>query len=688
MERVAIVGGGPSALFTAFLLGQRGGRGLEITLFEATNRLGGKIQTARFDAAPILFEAGVAELYRYHDDPLWLLITRVLGLPVVEMTGDAVVFEGKILTGDADIARHFGGRTARAVRDFRRLAREARPFDTFYGGGWPADNRHPWAKRSMKELLSRVKDRIARRYIEVLVHSDLATEPHITSGLYGIDNYLINEPDYCRLYSIEGGIERLVAALSASLSATVVLGARASGVRKTEQGVYQLEYEQDGQRRSAEFDAIVLALPIYALRQLSFPDRHLRRAVDRHVGRYDDPAHYLRITALFRAPFWRGALRGSYFILDAFGGCCVYDEGTRHAAGDHGVLSWLLGGSDALAMSALSDETLIQRALDSLPPVIARAGLARELLLEGHVHRFVGMVSGRPGGDRLEGSRKRHRPEPEEHAGLFLAGDYLFDATTNGALDSADIAATMSLEHLGVASRALGAEQLDDYCGSGRPYSESFGLAFDARNVLEMFRAVWGASPPFRLLDAGSADGATLAAFGALGIAAWGIENCWYIHAKTPEELRERNVFGDVWSMPFPDGHFDFVYETCLSHVPEERLDAALAELRRVTRRGLLLGSIPFGSMATEAPARMFARYAPLWGVQTVLGPEQWAERLRRRGFRQAGVSPETLLALEAIEARAPRGRPVRPTPELLRHAFWEKAETADPRGPDRSGEP
>lgn len=457
MKRVAIVGGGPSALFSAWLLEQRSGEALDVTLFEARERLGGKMQTARFSAAPVAYEAGVAELYRYGDDPLWRLVTGRLGLPVLELAGDTVVFEGAILQGEADIGRRLGERTAQALRDFHRKVRAARPFPAFYGGGRPADNRHPWAKRTLRDLLSRVRDPVARRYLEVIVHSDVATEPHATSALYGVDNYLLNEPDYCRLYTIAGGIERLVAALAAGLGARIELRARVARVEKTAEGAYRLGVERDGRRAAAEFDAVMMALPVYSLRQIDFEGRLLRRAVERHVGRYDDPAHYLRIAALFREPFWRGAIRGSYFVHDAFGGCCVYDESARFPAGGHGALSWLLGGSDALAMSALDDATLVGRVLDSLPPAIAPAGTAREQLLESRVHRFLGMVSGRPGGARHDGSRRRHRPEPDEHPGLLLVGDYLFDATANGAFDSADIAVSLLLAHLRVPARTKGA---------------------------------------------------------------------------------------------------------------------------------------------------------------------------------------------------------------------------------------
>jgi len=63
-------------------------------------------------------------------------------------------------------------------------------------------------KQTFAELLAAVPDEVARKYIEAAVHSDLATEPHRTSASYGLQNYLMNEPGYMSLYTIDGGIER------------------------------------------------------------------------------------------------------------------------------------------------------------------------------------------------------------------------------------------------------------------------------------------------------------------------------------------------------------------------------------------------------------------------------------------------------------------------------------------------
>ena len=75
MRTVAIIGGGPGGLMTAYSL-QRAGT-IATTIFEASARLGGKLQTRTFDSAPVAYEAGVAECYNYETlghDPLRQLV--------------------------------------------------------------------------------------------------------------------------------------------------------------------------------------------------------------------------------------------------------------------------------------------------------------------------------------------------------------------------------------------------------------------------------------------------------------------------------------------------------------------------------------------------------------------------------------------------------------------------------------
>lgn len=150
------------------------------------------------------------------------------------------------------------------------------------------------------------------------------------------------------------------------------------------------------------------------------------------------------MSVLFREVFWRDVLQDSYFMLDAFGGCCLYDESARNGCEGYGALGWLLAGDAALTYGNLPDDELVQQVLGSLPASLQGG---RALFLEGRVHRWLGSVNGMPGGAVAAGMEERHMPDAT-HRNVLVVGDYLFDSTLNGVLDSADYAAKAIAERL------------------------------------------------------------------------------------------------------------------------------------------------------------------------------------------------------------------------------------------------
>jgi monoamine oxidase len=128
-------------------------------------------------------------------------------------------------------------------------------------------------------------------------------------------------------------------------------------------------------------------------------------------------------------------MQGDFFMIDAFGGCCLYDESARFENGGHGVLGWLIAGDAALRLGNLDDNVLVKRAVDELPKVL-RAAESR--LIEAHVKRWAKCVNGLPGGFPAREPDSRHRPDRDAHPKFLAMGDSLFDSTLNGVLDSAD----------------------------------------------------------------------------------------------------------------------------------------------------------------------------------------------------------------------------------------------------------
>jgi SAM-dependent methyltransferase len=324
---------------------------------------------------------------------------------------------------------------------------------------------------------------------------------------------------------------------------------------------------------------------------------------------------------------------------------------------------------------------LIETALEALPKALSSG---RALFLEGKVHRWAGAVNAPRVGYRVRGAKRRHLPEHKGHPGLFVVGDYLFDTTLNGLLDSADIATDLALRHLGIKRRrfSLEAPRLRWQSESGpelkksyfkhydgeRDYDRSFETYFDQKMIVKEIQIVWGIRPPYRLLDSGSANGLSLNAFKKIKVDAWGIENNQFIYEKTPTCLRAKNVLGDVREIPFEDNFFDFVYDTSLCYLCEYDLDGAIRELYRVTRHGVLLGVVTSDVKQSAAVEEDIND-----GVRTLITLSEWSERFIRNGFRLAVKDRRTLAKIWKLENKEGDARFWYPNRRALKYVFYTK---------------
>ncbi|MFN9717628.1 MAG: flavin monoamine oxidase family protein, partial [Planctomycetota bacterium] len=398
VTQIAIVGGGPGGLMTAWLLRKLANQPFELMLFESSNRTGGKILTPRFQRLTMSYEAGAAEFYDYSpidEDPLKQLVSD-LGLSITRMGGSSVFLAGQRYATLEDLQRGLGTDVRQGWCDFHEQARACMSPREFY----ESDNSEPprcHAADGITQTAVRfdvIRNQLEsprlRSFLETLIHSDLAAEWSQTNVAYGLQNYLMNHPDYMGLYSIAGGNEQLVHRLSENTAMQVQLQHRAMSIQRTESRQLRLAIEHDAIIREQDFDFVVLCLPMLALKSLTFQGDRLISAMQRHIRHYDHPANYLRVTLLFQKPFWKEWLTDSWCMLDAWGGCCLYDETSRQPDSVCGILGWLFGGDAAAELSGLSDEQLILTALETLPQAQHEA---RELLLEGHVHRWIGAVS-------------------------------------------------------------------------------------------------------------------------------------------------------------------------------------------------------------------------------------------------------------------------------------------------------
>jgi monoamine oxidase/SAM-dependent methyltransferase len=677
MLDLAIVGGGPGGLMSAWYLKRKLGDSCRVTIFEASDRLGGKILTRKFDSVPAMYEAGVAEIYDYSmsgPDPLRELIQH-FGLQTIPMDAEQVQLDGDLLSDVPGMRKRYGAKTAEAIDSFRQRCADMMSPSDYYEGVGAHDNEHPWAYMTAEELLDKeVEDPTAKRFLRVMARSDIATETHNTNGLNALKNFLMDVDGYIGLYSIQNGNEQLIECLQSEVDADIQLNHRVLKVGKTEAGRYRLKMMNGKGPETRDFDLVLMCLPHSWLATLDWEGEALRKSMGKHVAYFDRPAHYLRVSMLFDEPFWGEKIPGAWFMSEAFGGCCVYNEGARHDVGKHGVLNFLIAGSDALAFANLSDQELISAALKSLP---ASLGDARAHFMEGKIHRWLSSVNALPGGLPVRDVMTNHRPEPKQHPGLVVVGDYLFDSTLNGLLDSSDAATDIILTELMRLRRAqlersvsdkIDRDFFENYRGLG-PYRDVWKQFTDPDYLMEMIKIVWNRAKGYKLLIAGSASGELVGALRERGVDAWGIENNRAIHGRTPKALKKFNKLGSIVDMPFADGEFDFVFETSLCHVAETRVVRAIRELNRVVKTGLV-----FGSVTSDMAQAVIDRYDLLRGVKKLGTWWEWSELFFNNGFDLSMHRKDCTDALWAATLAAGRG-PGQwyADSESLRYSFFDK---------------
>lgn len=638
--RVAIIGGGPGGLFSAWHLNSKLGAACDLTIFEAEDRVGGKILTKSFPGAGI-YEAGVAEIYDYSalgPDPLKELITEELGLTVRHIGGDACVLDGRILHDASELEAHYGAEAARQALRFREKCAGMQRPEVFYFSERNADNAHPWARKSADQVLrEELTDPAAARYIHVMSHSDVAAPPHMTNGLTLMKNVLMDVDGFLDVISVDGGNSQIVEGLVEQVDATILTGSRVKSVQPLPDGSFSLRVVRDAGAEHFAADYVIAAVPLTALSVIEWRSLELQDAIGRHVNHFDRPGHYLRATLLFEREFWREHISGDWWMSDAFDGCCVYDEGARQDLGRWGALGFLITGNAALNLANMSDDAILELCLGSLPEVL---GAGRDLFVDGRVHRWMASVNAMPGGYPVRERRANHRPLPDRMPGLLLVGDYMFDATVNGVLDSADTATDMITSEVLLKREALRhfASISEGPSGEREPAQAAYRRFFPPEYVRDFLATAWGLTSDAKILLAGPDASELLEAFRAAGLSAYSVAGDPQCAARVPQGLAEFHATAQLDALPYGSGEFDVVIETGLCFLTGARILAAIAELRRVSRGGVLAASVN-----SDLSVELLERYDLLRGVRTLISRWDWADLFLAAGLRQALSDPPRL---------------------------------------------
>lgn len=404
---VAIVGGGVSGVYAAWRLRQERPN-LSVRLFEASNRIGGRLHSVSFPQAPhLVAEAGGMRFLEEHRHVSGL--ARHLGLAVreypIDRDANRMMLRGKnfsqreVQSGRARFPYRIPDADQRPGADyFQRAISNVLP-DAAHRT--PADWRKLRANYRFKNRL--LKDWTNR---DLLLQGMSAEELAFTEDVSGYDDWIegetgLDEMDYFFVHDDEskpfstlvGGYQRLPVALAdraAKAGAGISMAERLVSVRAESSG-FRLAF-RDGRGRQASLTAgrVILALPRRALEGIAdFPDArepHFARLISSVT-----PIPACKSLLLYQRPWWRdhGIVEGrSITDMPARQFYCLGSESARPSSepsNGYGVLM------------AYCDEKSVQtwKALVSNPDSSGFTTLSGDSPLVREVHREAQLVLGR-----------------------------------------------------------------------------------------------------------------------------------------------------------------------------------------------------------------------------------------------------------------------------------------------------
>lgn len=347
--------------------------GCAVTVFEARQRIGGRVWTIRDGFAGAQHAEAGADLVDEEQTTIRELAER-FGLQTVRILESGFASyrlddEGvrRIRRGERGWAE-LAGRLRDEIAAHRLAERD-----------WAGPIARAIAGRSVASWLDDVAAGPALRSLATSLRGFFVADPDQLSLLVLVDLFAQQDgPADGGLYRIAGGNDRLAGALAAELP--IQLGHVVRGVRQDEHAV-RVSWE-DGAGRAGESraDFAVLALPTTTLSAVAFepalPDRQGEAIAALRYGAAT------KASLQFEHRFWQEQGRPSAIGSD-LGHGAVWDA-NEEQRGPHGILTLLAGGSASAALS----ERLATRGVDALREDLRWLGAHEARVVGAHVVRW------------------------------------------------------------------------------------------------------------------------------------------------------------------------------------------------------------------------------------------------------------------------------------------------------------
>ena len=327
---VIVIGAGLAGLTAARELEREGAR---VTVLEARDRVGGRVQTIRE-----IFEEGQhgeagADLIE-GEQALVLELARSLGLKPTRILRAGFTYYGPDSSGRARVWKRptiWMNATSRLQPDIERHKAA--------GKRWDSGVAAVLGRQSVAEWLER--QRAGRSFNEGMraIRGFFLADPEDLSLLALVDQFADGVPGEDEFYRIPGGNDRLATRLAATLRGRIILRAMVHGMEQRADGV-TVSFHDNGQLQTIAGDFAVITVPATTLRDIQFlpplPDVQWTALSTLKYG----PA--TRVLLQFERPFWRRMRRHRAFGTPLPTGA-VWD-GSEHQRGKAGMLTLLAGG--------------------------------------------------------------------------------------------------------------------------------------------------------------------------------------------------------------------------------------------------------------------------------------------------------------------------------------------------------
>lgn len=445
--RVGVVGAGLAGLHCAYRL-QRAG--VDVTVFEAWNRIGGRTFTARgMLAGDQLAELG-GELVDSNHATMQELADE-LGLTLDDLAepagirADTFHFGGSVLTEDA-IITSFETVAPALEAAFTAAETDDAEYERL-------DN------LSIPEFLDSIAgaDDLIKQILDVAYTGEYgleADEQSILNVVYLIDAETTDPfrifGDSDERYHIHEGSQAVADGLADRLGDRIHLDHRLVAIRSASDGRVVLSFELPGGGSHEEtFDHVVLTLPFTQLRTVEIEEGLIAQDKAEIIAELGYGQNAKLMMQLESRP-WREAMAGGAGFTD--NGAQTFWDSARGQAGAQGILTHFAGGDGGLALgtgTAADQAARILPLMDAIFPGTQAAfnGMALRMHWPTAPYHGGSYACYRPGQWAyygVEGRREGRLHFAGEHTSLEFQG-YMEGAAESGALVAMDILADLGL---------------------------------------------------------------------------------------------------------------------------------------------------------------------------------------------------------------------------------------------------